>query len=97
MNDAKESSNASFLQQQAMMQMNSSSNLVEDGAAFSWDDETKLDSVFQFQFQFSGIQIEERDHQNQSSDDFAAYSLPQNMNVFDHRIQTVHTNTETQL
>lgn len=95
MNEAKESFNVSFLQQQAMMQMNNSSNLVEDGAAFSWDDETKLDSVFQFQF--SGIQIEERDHQNQSSDDFAAYSLPQNMNVFDHRIQTVHTNTETQL
>lgn len=95
MNEAKESSNVSF-QQQTMMQMNnnnnssSSNNVVEDGGAFSWDDESKLDSVFQFQF--SGIQIEERDHQklqNQSSDDFGAYSLtalPQNMNVFDHRI-----------
>ncbi|KAH6755273.1 myb domain protein 86 [Perilla frutescens var. hirtella] len=92
MNEAKESSNASF--QQAMIHINNNdnnnNNVVENGGSFSWDDESKLDSVFPFQF--SGIQIEERNQklQNQNSDDFATYqltALPQNMNVFnDHRI-----------
>ncbi|KAG6384774.1 hypothetical protein SASPL_153592 [Salvia splendens] len=75
MNEAKESSILNF-HSSTMMQKN---NNNDNNNAFSWDG--KLDSVFQFQF--SGIQIEERGDlklPNQiSDDDFGAY-------VFDHRI-----------
>lgn len=75
MNEAKESSILNF-HSSMMMQTN---NNNDSSNAFSWDG--KLDSVFQFQF--SGIQIEERGDlklPNQiSDDDFGAY-------VFDHRI-----------
>ncbi|KZV48212.1 Myb domain protein 86 [Dorcoceras hygrometricum] len=66
-------------------------NMVENGSTFCWEAENKLESMFQFQF--SGIQIEETKPglmQNQNSGDFCGYqmgSLPQeliggNLDVF---------------
>lgn len=45
-------------------------DIIENVAAFSWDVENKLGSMFEFQF--SGVQGEER---NQSSEDFSNYAL----------------------
>ncbi|KAG8378793.1 hypothetical protein BUALT_Bualt07G0021900 [Buddleja alternifolia] len=70
MNEAKESS--------------SNNSIIENGGIFAWNEENKLDSVFNFQF--SGIQIEEKKpnifqngHQqnidDQSSGDFSNYSM----------------------
>ncbi|KAI3454441.1 hypothetical protein Pfo_011104 [Paulownia fortunei] len=82
MNEAKESSSySSNVNSQARIQMNN--NVIENAGTFSWDAENKLDSMFQFQF--SGIQIEERKpspwqegHQklhSQSSGDFSNFPL----------------------
>ncbi|KAL0417139.1 UNVERIFIED_CONTAM: Transcription factor [Sesamum latifolium] len=68
MNEAKESSS------------NSNNNVIDNAGTFSWDAGTKLDSMFQFQF--SGIQIEERKpspwqelHNQSSAGDYSNYPL----------------------
>nr|AGN52116.1 MYB-related transcription factor [Salvia miltiorrhiza]AGN52226.1 MYB-related transcription factor [Salvia miltiorrhiza] len=73
----------SIMMHTATAEHDNNNNSNNNNNAFSWDDEGKLDSVFQFQF--SGIQIEERNHDGKlqnnpiSDDDFGAY-------VFDHRM-----------
>ncbi|KAK4394745.1 hypothetical protein Sango_1628800 [Sesamum angolense] len=68
-NEAKESSSNS----------NNNNNVIDNAGTFSWDAGSKLDSMFQFQF--SGIQIEERkpspwqELHNQSSGDYSNYPL----------------------
>lgn len=78
MNEGRESSSALLSFGNSSMMMNNN-NGGGGGGGFCWEEESKqnMDSVFQFQF--SGIQIEEKINTN--SDDFDTYNMS---SVFDH-------------
>ncbi|PIN21184.1 Transcription factor, Myb superfamily [Handroanthus impetiginosus] len=65
---------------QNMIETEFCDNSVSRMSKFSWDGENKLDSVFQFQF--TGIQIEERKIHNQNSGDYGNFLSGTNLDVF---------------
>lgn len=73
--DYSDSSTAYLMKESSSNSSNMNSNSrIENVAAFSWDAETKLESMFEFQF--NGVE------RNQSSEDFSNYaltSLPQEL------------------
>ncbi|KAL8457938.1 hypothetical protein ACS0TY_035700 [Phlomoides rotata] len=58
MNEAKDGQHLVNFQQD-MIPLNNN-NILQNGAAFGWEDQHKLDSIFQFHF--TGIQIQERNY-----------------------------------